>query len=190
MTGLVAILLGVVLVNQFVLGRFPVLFPQPVSAALMLRLSCVNIAALALAGPPAWWLEQRALAAAGLPQLAFVGRVLVVATCVKVLRTLAASAPRMWGEDLDRHRNLLTFNAMSVALALAAARPAAGPLQAAMDGVLAGLLLGALLHFTAHIARRLEYADVPQSLRGASIALITAAIASMAFTGLEGLWRG
>jgi len=193
MTDLIAILLGVVLVNIFVLDRFP--GPRALPAAdappaLHVWLALWMTLALALASGPAWLLNTRWLPAAGLAEIALVCRIALLMAVVHAL----GLAIRLGGPE--RHRvigpflPLVSFNAVAVDLGLAAVATAGSWPAAILTGTAAGVLFSALLSVFGAARRRLDTGDVPATVRGSAIALLTAAIASLAFVGLDGIWRG
>lgn len=193
MTDLMAILLGVVLVNEFVLGRFPGLFALPPSDGAPLAVAASSLATIvtvAIASPAAWLLDTRVLAAIGVPQLSLFGWAIAVAITVRGLLLLARQGVPVWHGVLHPFRPLVTFNATAIGIGLAATGAAVGPVNAALRGAAVAALFCALLVLFTGIRRRLESGDVPGRLRGTAIGLVTAAIISLAFTGLEGVWRG
>ena len=193
MTDFIAILLGVVLVNQFVLGRFPALCTLPPadgSPVVTARISLATIVTLAIASPAAWLLETRGLAALGVAQLRLLGWVVMVAMTVRASWLLARQLGLQWHGTLAPYRALVTFNATAIGVGLAATRAANGLVNAALTGAGAAALFCALLLLSGGVRQRLESGDVPGLLRGTAIGLVTAAIISLAFAGLAGIGRG
>ncbi len=187
MTELVALLLGVVLIGEFVLERLPGLFPPaPPGGAV----AAVTVIAPALGLPVAWLGSHDLLAYFGLEQAHLVLWVLVAALAVRSVIIAAARLRPPWSPVLAEQRARLAFDVTGAGAAALAALAPASLAAAFTAGLIAGVLGAVLRLLLADLRRRLDGGDVPRRWRGAAIALVSAAIVSLASAGLAGLWPG
>ena len=84
---------------------------------------------------------------------------------------------------------LIASNCAVLGVALLNSTASRSFVAAMFYGAGAALGFGIVLALLAGIRERLEFADVPKPFRGASIALITAGIMSLAFLGFAGFAR-
>jgi len=187
---IVAILLGIILVNDHVLHRYPEIFPATLPSAVRLRLLSLAGLALAVAAIPCWWAETRLLAALDLQETGLMSRVMITATIAWILAALLTKAASVPAGSLDRCRNLAAFNAAGASIALVIARPPHGALEALLGASAAAILFVMLAHVTDGLHTRVSAADLPRPVRGTTMAVLTAALVTLAFAGLEGVWRG
>lgn len=193
MTDLVATLLGVVLVNHFVLGRFPALWRPPAPATparLRAGVALLPVIGLVLAAAPAWLLQERVLPPAGAEALGFTAAAVMIVLALWTVVALAGALRLRGAAALRPFLPLACFNGVALGAATGTLGPATSGWAAAATAAATGTLFAALLWTFGELRERLEAGDVPAAMRGAAIALVTAAIISLAFAGLEGAWRG
>jgi len=189
MEDLAVILLGALLVNNFVLAQFLGLCPfvgttgrYDTAAAMGLATTFV----LTLSAASTYLLYHGVLAPLGLEYLRIIVFIVVIAAVVQLTEIYLKSASPLLHQVLGIYLPLITSNCAVLGVALLA-------LQQSLDfaGTLA-YATGAALGFTlvmvlfAAIRERLAAARIPEAFRGTPIILITAGILSMAFMGFGG----
>jgi electron transport complex protein RnfA len=192
MASLFAIVTAVVIINHLVLARVPAIYPLPGTAS-RLHLPpaawLITTLVLAAAVAVAWAADVRLLRALGLRELRLIALVLaiVVATPAGVL--LAALLTPKRREILARYQPLITADCAMLGVALLVTRDNTTLAAAVAWAAATAIAFGAILGLFAELRARLEDADVPVRLRGVPIALVTAAIMSLAFSGLASVVR-
>ena len=78
-------------------------------------------------------------------------------------------------------------NCIVLGVALINVRQSSTFLESALTGIGAGLGFSLVLLLFAGLRERLTVADVPDSFKGAPVALVTAGVMSLAFLGFAGL---
>jgi len=189
MEDLAVILLGALLVNNFVLAQFLGLCPfvgvtgrYDTAAAMGLATTFV----MTLAAASTWALYHAVLAPLGLEYLKIIVFIVVIAAVVQLTELYLESASPLLHRVLGIYLPLITSNCAVLGVALLA-------LQRTLS--LAATLayaIGAALGFTlvmvlfAAIRERLASAPIPAAFSGTPITLVTAGILSMAFMGFSG----
>lgn len=192
MAELALILIGAVLVHNFVLVQFLGLCPfvgvsQRRDSSLGLALATTFV--LSLTAGLCWLADQLLLRPLGLEYLRTIVFIVTIAAVVQgVELALRHSAPLLY-RVLGLYLPLITSNCMVLAVALLTARDAAGLAEAVLRGAGAGVGFGLALLLFNGLRERLADADVPAPFRGAPLALITAGLMSLAFMGFAGMDR-
>ncbi len=190
LTDLIVILLGVVMVNSFVLPGCPALFAPagrlgPDTA--LPRLAVVTPLVVGPASALAWSVRQAWLQPL---QLAALQPLVIIALTALVVQLAGRVHDLAWRPVRPLPRALLTFNAVAAGLALEATMAPAGWRAALALGTGIGLALGTLNLCFAGLRERFEGADLPRPWRGVGIALVSAGILSLGLGGFAGIWRG
>lgn len=183
-----SVLIGLALVNHFVLARSPTACPLSISSSEPLAAPLSRLAAIAgvlamasaafslterwLPGPLGRW-EWRLLAGC-----------LAVLGAAKLLGLLLRGAGVSLARSAAAHSALLTGNCVVLGLSLFMTIRSASPLNAVAYGAGTGVAFALTVTVLAELAARLEPADLPVPLRGPGIALVNAALLSLALTGL------
>jgi electron transport complex protein RnfA len=187
------ILLGTGLVNNFVLVKFLGLCPffgvsKRLESAYGMALATGFV--LTLSAALAWLVEHWILAPLQLAHLRTLGFILVIAAVVQfteiVMRRQSPVLYRVLGVFLP----LITTNCAVLGVALLNVQARATLFEAILAGFGAALGFGLVLVLFAAMRERIEAADVPESFRGAPIALINAGLMALAFMGFAGLDAG
>ncbi|MCC7329984.1 MAG: hypothetical protein IT484_07495 [Gammaproteobacteria bacterium] len=185
---LIAILLGVVVINSCVLPASLV----PPSAAMEPGMALPRVALLmplvvAAASGLGWLLLHHLLAPLRLGDLQPLASVILAALFAQLAARLH---DRMVGQRRSVPRALLTFNAAAASLALGATLAPASPAAATLAGAWTGAALGVLNLCFAALGARLDGHALPAAWRGTGIRLVSAAILSLGLGGFAGIWRG
>ena len=190
MTEYVLLLIGTVLVNNFVLVQFLGLCPfMGVSGKLdtAIGMSLATTFVLTLASVTSYLVNHYILIPLDIEFLRTMSFILVIAVVVQftemVVRKTSPTLYRLLGIFLP----LITTNCAVLGVALLNIKEDHSFLQSAVYGFGAAVGFSLVLVLFAALRERLAAADVPAPFKGASIAMITAGLMSMAFMGFTGL---
>lgn len=190
MTEYVLLLIGTVLVNNFVLVQFLGLCPfMGVSGKLdtAIGMSLATTFVLTLASVTSYLVNQYILIPLDIEFLRTMSFILVIAVVVQftemVVRKTSPTLYRLLGIFLP----LITTNCAVLGVALLNIKEDHSFLQSAVYGFGAAVGFSLVLVLFAALRERLAAADIPTPFKGASIAMITAGLMSMAFMGFTGL---
>ena len=190
MTEYVLLLIGTVLVNNFVLVQFLGLCPfMGVSGKLdtAIGMSLATTFVLTLASVTSYLVNEYILLPLDITYLKTMSFILVIAVVVQftemVVRKTSPTLYRLLGIFLP----LITTNCAVLGVALLNIKEDHTFLQSAVYGFGAAVGFSLVLVLFAALRERLAAADVPTPFKGASIAMITAGLMSMAFLGFNGL---
>ena len=190
MTEYVLLLIGTVLVNNFVLVQFLGLCPfMGVSGKLdtAIGMSLATTFVLTLASVTSYLVNQYILIPLDIEFLRTMSFILVIAVVVQftemVVRKTSPTLYRLLGIFLP----LITTNCAVLGVALLNIKEDHSFLQSAVYGFGAAVGFSLVLVLFAALRERLAADDVPTPFKGASIAMITAGLMSMAFMGFTGL---
>ncbi len=185
-----SIFIGAVLVNNFVLAKFLGICPflgvsKKVETALGMGIAVTFV--MTLASIMTWLVQVTILDNFGLQYLQTIAFILIIASLVQFVEMfLKKSSPSLY-EALGVYLPLITTNCAVLGLAILNIQNEFDLMETIVNS------LGAAIGFTlaivlfAGIRERLELADVPESLKGFPIALITAGLMSIAFLGFSSL---
>jgi electron transport complex protein RnfA len=190
MTEIFLLLLGTVLVNNFVLVQFLGLCPfMGVSGKLetAMGMSMATTFVLTIASMSSYLVETYVLLPLGIEYLRTLSFILVIAVVVQftemVVRKTSPSLYRLLGIFLP----LITTNCAVLGVALLNTTKQHNFLESIIYGFGAAVGFSFVLILFSAMRERLTAADVPAPFKGASIAMITAGLMSLAFMGFTGL---
>ncbi len=187
------ILVSTVLVNNFVLVKFLGLCPfMGVSRKLetAIGMSLATTFVLTLSSVCSYLANQYLLMPLGLGYLRTITFILVIAVVVQFTEMVVHKTSPLLYQVLGIFLPLITTNCAVLGVALLNVQQEYGFLDSAIYGFGAALGFSLVMILFAAIRERVAVADVPFAFRGASIALITAGLMSLAFMGFSGLIRG
>ena len=192
MTDLILILIGTVLVNNFVLVRFLGLCPfmgvsKNLEAATGMSLATAFV--LTLSSAVAYLLHQYVLVPLGLQYLRTISFILVIAASVQFTEIMVRRMSPLLDQVLGIFIPLIATNCAVLGVALLNVQQAKGFAQSVFFGLGASMGFALVLVMFAAVRERLAAADIPTPFRGTAIALMTAGIMSMAFMGFSGMAR-
>lgn len=187
---LVIIILGAVLIENFVLVKFLGICPflgvsKKVSTAVGMGLAVIFV--MSFASAATWLVQEFILVPLNIEYLQTIAFILVIAALVQfveiVLKKFSAGLYKALGVYLP----LITTNCAVLGAAIINIQRDYNLLESTVFGVgaAAGFTLAIVLF--AGIRERLETADIPECLKGFPISLISAALVSLAFLGFQGL---
>ncbi|NRA52638.1 MAG: electron transport complex subunit RsxA [Gammaproteobacteria bacterium] len=184
------LLISTVLVNNFVLVKFLGLCPfMGVSSKLesAIGMSMATTFVMTVASLCSYLVNEYLLAPFGLEYLRTLSFILVIAVVVQftemVVRKTSPTLYRMLGIFLP----LITTNCAVLGVALLNVNEQHNFVDSIVYGFGAALGFSLVLIMFSAMRERIAAADVPLPFRGASIAMITAGLMSLAFAGFTGL---
>jgi Na+-translocating ferredoxin:NAD+ oxidoreductase subunit A len=187
------ILLGAVLVNNFVLAKFLGLCPfmgvsKRLDSAYGMALATGFV--LSLSAALTWIVQHWLLIPLGLDHLRTLSFILVIAAVVQFTESVMRSQSPLLYRVLGIFLPLITTNCAVLGVALLNVQGEHSFLGAVVFGFGAALGFGLVLVMFAAMRERLEAAPVPAAFKGAPIGLVTAGLMALAFLGFSGLDRG
>ncbi|AYA63814.1 MULTISPECIES: electron transport complex subunit RsxA [unclassified Alteromonas] len=190
MTDFLLLLVGTVLVNNFVLVKFLGLCPfMGVSGKLetAIGMAMATSFVLTLASVTSYLVETWLLVPLGIGYLRTLAFILVIAVVVQftemVVHKTSPTLYRLLGIFLP----LITTNCAVLGVALLNLTEQHNLIESLIYGFGASVGFSLVLILFAAMRERLAAADVPVAFKGASIAMVTAGLMSLAFMGFSGL---
>jgi electron transport complex protein RnfA len=190
MTEYALILVGTVLVNNFVLVKFLGLCPfmgvsKKLETAIGMGLATTFV--LTLSAVTSWLVNQYMLMPLGIEYLRTIAFILVIAVVVQFTETVMHKTSPVLYQVLGIFLPLITTNCAVLGVALLNLQEQRGFLESALYGFGAALGFSLVLVLFAAMRERVAVADVPEPFQGSAIALVTAGLMSLAFMGFAGL---
>ncbi len=187
------ILISTVLVNNFVLVKFLGLCPfmgvsRKLETATGMALATTFV--LTLSSVCSYLANQYLLAPFGLEYLRTITFILVIAVVVQFTEMVVRKTSPLLYQVLGIFLPLITTNCAVLGVALLNVQTHHGFVESALYGFGAAVGFSMVLILFAAMRERIAAADVPEAFQGASIALITAGLMSIAFMGFAGLVKG
>jgi len=190
MTDLALLLIGALLVNNFVLAQFLGLCPfmgvtRGYDTALATGIATTFV--LALAAVSSHLLYHGILVPLELEYLRIILFIVVIAGVVQLVKYYLHATSPVLHQLLGIYLPLITSNCAVLGVALLAVNQNLNLLETLIFSIgAAGGFTGVMVLFGA-MREVLDHEDVPSAFRGTPIALITAGLMSLAFMGFKGL---
>ncbi len=184
------LLVGAILVNNFVLVQFLGLCPfMGVSNKLetAIGMSSATTFVLTLASIVSWMTYEWLLLPLGLEYLKTISFILVIAVVVQFTEMVVRKTSPLLYKVLGVFLPLITTNCAVLGVALLNINKQHSFVESALYGFGAALGFSLVLVLFAAMRERLAVADVPAPFKGAAIGMITAGLMSLAFMGFAGL---
>ena len=184
------LLVGAILVNNFVLVQFLGLCPfMGVSNKLetAIGMSSATTFVLTLASIVSWLTYEWLLLPLGLQYLKTIAFILVIAVVVQFTEMVVRKTSPLLYRVLGVFLPLITTNCAVLGVALININKQHSFLESAFYGFGAALGFSLVLILFAAMRERLAVADVPEPFKGPAIGMITAGLMSLAFMGFAGL---
>ncbi|HAO32392.1 MAG TPA: electron transport complex subunit RsxA [Candidatus Competibacter sp.] len=187
------ILIGTILVNNFVLVKFLGLCPfmgvsRKLETAMGMGLATTFV--LTLSSVCAYLSSEYLLAPLGLEYLRTITFILVIAVVVQFTEMVVHKTSPLLYQVLGIYLPLITTNCAVLGVALLNVQERHGLVESGLYGFGAAVGFSLVMVLFAALRERIAVADVPVPFRGAAIALVTAGLMSLAFMGFAGLVRG
>lgn len=186
---LLVLVIGAVLVNNFVLNRFLGICPflgvsRKVETALGMGMAVIFVMTLASV---VTFFIQRILVAHQITYLQTITFILVIASLVQFVEMVIQKISPALYQSLGIFLPLITTNCAVLGVAVLNVQNGFSFIETIFFafGAAVGFTLALVLF--AGIRERMELADVPASLKGTAIALVTAGLLALAFMGFSGM---
>jgi len=184
------ILVGTVLVNNFVLVKFLGLCPfmgvsKKLETAFGMGLATMFV--MTLSSVLAWLVNAYILVPLGIDYLRTIAFILVIASVVQFTETVMHKTSPMLYQLLGIFLPLITTNCAVLGVALLNLQEQRTFLDSVVYGFGAAIGFALVLVLFAAVRERVTVADVPEPFQGSAIALVTAGLMSLAFMGFAGL---
>jgi Na+-translocating ferredoxin:NAD+ oxidoreductase subunit A len=184
------ILVGTVLVNNFVLVKFLGLCPfmgvsKRIETAVGMGLATTFV--MTLSAACTWLVNTYVLVPLGIAYLHTIAFILVIAAVVQFTETVMHRESPVLYQLLGIYLPLITTNCAVLGVAILNVQEGHSLVESALYGCGAALGFSLALILFAGVRERVAVADVPRPFQGNSVALITAGLMSLAFMGFAGL---
>ena len=187
---LILIFIAAAVTNNFVLTYFLGICPfigvsKKTASAFGMGLATTFV--MTLAALATWFINHMILKRFGLPFLEYIMFILVIASLVQIVEMfIRKTSPELY-RALGIYLPLITTNCAILGLALFASLREYKLLESVIFGFGAGVGFTLALLIMSGIREELEFADLPESVKGASITLVIAGLLALAFMGFGGL---
>lgn len=186
-----AILMGGLLVNNFVLSQFLGICPflgvsKKISSAAGMAAAVIFVMLMATAAT--WPIQAYLLTPNGLGYLQTIVFILVIAALVQLVEIVLKRFVKPLYQALGIYLPLITTNCAVLGVTILNIDSGYSYAQSLVNALGAGLgFLLAMVMF-AGVRERLETAAIPESLKGLPITLVSASLVSVSFLGFQGLF--
>ncbi len=190
MMHLLTILITSIFLENFVLNQILGICPfigvsNKMDSAIGMGLAVTFV--MLLAGVSTWCVNQYLLIPLQLEYLQTIAFILIISSLVQFIEmVIKKTAPSLY-QALGVFLPLITTNCAVLGVSLLNIKKGYGLLETTFNSLGGGLGFFLALIIMASIRERLEIAEVPESMKGAPIALITAGLLATAFMGFSGL---
>ena len=190
MSELIAIFLGMVLINNFILVRFLGLCPffgvsKQLGSAISMGVAVTFV--MTIASLATWIIYHYILVPFDIEFMHIVIFILVIATLVQIIELFIKKTNAQLYFAFGIYLPLITTNCAVLGITLIVVQQnysLSGAMVAALGG---GLGFTLVLAMMAGIRERLELANAPKAMKGLPIAFIIAALLGLAFSGFGGM---
>ena len=185
-----AIILTAIFVNNIVFAQFLGICPfigvsKDLSSALGMGAAVTFVMAVATA--VTWVLQHTILIPFGLQYIQTIAFILVIAILVQMLEIVMKKVSPTLYAALGVFLPLITTNCAVLGVAIIVAQKDFGFVHSLVYAIATAIGFALALVIMAGLRTQLELADVPRSMKGVPIALVTAGILAMAFMGFAGI---
>lgn len=190
MMHLLTILITAIFLENFVLNQILGICPfigvsNKMDSAIGMGLAVTFV--MLLAGVSTWCVNQYLLIPLQLEYLQTIAFILIIASLVQFIEmVIKKTAPNLY-QALGVFLPLITTNCAVLGVSLLNIKKGYGLLETTFNSLGGGLGFFLALVIMASIRERLELAELPEAMKGAPIALITAGLLATAFMGFSGL---
>lgn len=190
MTNVILIFISAAIVNNFVLAYFLGICPflgvsKRVDTALNMGLASTFVMTLSAAFT--WLINTYILVKFNLPFLQYVTFIITIASLVQLVEMFIRKTSPALYRSLGIFLPLITTNCAILGLALFAVLREYSFIESLSFGIGAGVGFTIALVIMAGIREELEFADIPEALKGAPMTLLVAGMLALAFMGFAGL---
>ena len=185
-----AIIIGAILVNNVVLAQFLGICPflgvsSKVETSMGMGAAVTFV--MALAALVAWLIQTYVLVPLDIVYMQTIVFILVIAALVQMVEIILKKVSPSLYQALGIFLPLITTNCAVLGVAILMIQKEFNLLQSVTYSVATAIGFALALVLFAGNRERLEFEDMPRSMQGVPIALVTAGILAMAFMGFSGL---
>ncbi len=189
-TSLLAISLGAVLVNNFILVQFLGICPfmgvsKKMDTALGMGVAVIFV--MGLASAATWAINEYLLIPLRLEFMQTVAFILVIASLVQLVEMFLQKVVPALYQALGIYLPLITTNCAVLGVALLNVQNDYTFIESVVHGVMGGVGFLVAICLFASVRERVEDSDCPKCFEGFPIALISAGLLALAFMGFSGL---
>ncbi len=189
---LIVLLIGVILVNNFVLARFLGICPflgvsRHTETALGMGFAVIFV--MTVASVVTWVVHNAFLEPFGIEYLQTIAFILVIGALVQLVEIAMQKVSPLLYQALGIYLPLITTNCAVLGVSILNIQKEHGFLHTMFFGFGASVGFALALLLFSGLRERIALADVPTAFKGTPIALITAGLLSLAFMGFSGLVR-
>lgn len=190
LTQLLALALGCVLVDNYVLVQFLGICPflgvsKKTDTAIGMGMAVIFV--MGIASMFTWIVNRFLLIPLGLEYMQTVAFILVIAALVQFVELFLKKFMPALYSALGIYLPLITTNCAVLGSALTNVQNGYGFIQSIAYGVFSGVGFTLAIVLFASVRERLEFAKFPKAFQGFPQALVTAGLIAMAFMGFSGL---
>jgi electron transport complex protein RnfA len=184
------IIIGAIFVNNIVLAQFLGICPflgvsSKVSTSAGMSVAVVFV--MTLATIVTYMIQILILIPLKIEFLRTVAFILVIASLVQMVELILKKVSQPLYQALGVFLPLITTNCAIMGVALLVLKKDFNLIESAVFAISTSVGFGLALIIFAGIRERLELYDIPEGMKGAPIALITAGLLSLAFMGFSGM---
>ena len=192
-TGLLSIFLAAILTNNYILSKFLGICPFPgVSKKLdtAVSMSAAVIVVMVVATAVTWPIQTLLLDPLGLGYLQTIVFILIIAALVQFIETfMKKNMPPLY-QALGVYLPLITTNCAVLGVTTLNISSGYNYIESLINSFGSGVGFLVAMVLFAGVRGRLETADIPKSLQGLPITLVSASIVACSFLGFGGLVDG
>lgn len=190
MNELLAIVISMIFVNNFILTKFLGLCPffgvsKKTSAALGMGGAVIFVMGLASMG--SWLLNNYVLVPLGLEFLQIITFIFIIAFLVQLVEIFIRKFSNTLYKALGIYLPLITTNCAILGVAFLNLQEGYNFLESLVGGVSAGIGFALVLIMMSGVREKMETFNIPKPFKGLPIAFIIAALMSLAFLGFAGM---
>ena len=190
MNKILFILLSTILVNNYVFAQFLGICPFLGVSSKLQTATGMGIAVtfvVVISSAVTWCIQTFILTPFGLEYLQTVVFILVIASLVQFVEiVIKKSSPNLY-TAMGVFLPLITTNCIVLGVAVLNIQENYNLIETVFSGLGASLGFFLALILMSSLREKLEFADIPKSLQGVPIALISAGLMALAFSGFKGL---
>ena len=186
----ILLIVGAVLVNNFVLSRFLGICPFLGVSKKMptaLGMSGAIIFVMTVVSAVTWLLDRYILTAFNIPYMQIIAFVLVTAAFVQMLDIIMKKSMPALHAALGIYLPLITTNCAVLGVALLNVQLRYDFIKATLFGFSAAVGFALALIIFSGLREKIDRSNPPTAFKGVAIALVTAGLLSLAFMGFSGL---
>lgn len=188
-----AIIIGGVLINNYIFSRFLGLCPfwgvsKQVETATGMSLAVIFV--MTMASAATWIINKYLLIQFNLHYMQTIAFILVIASLVQFVEMVIQKTSPVLYQALGIYLPLITTNCAVLGVALLNITEGYNFLESVVNGAASAVGWSLAIILFAGIRERWVFAEIPPSMRGFPIALVATGLMSIAFFGFQGLFRG